>query len=209
MRRRRAICLSLLIVSGLFFSGAVRGEVGEQLWETPLTFPGYDTITVNYAALSATRVILSGNAKNASGAGGQIGFVKAFDVATGAVKWDKTLAVGATGNGCGFIVINGDIALVRGSAFTSSGNPATFSLFKNFIWAYNADNGQQLGEVVRDFESTVTPSPPGGVPLLSANNRAFTYFTPVDSNGVPNVGTIYVRAYLIRNALTASMLLLE
>jgi hypothetical protein len=211
MASKRARCIVLMVLAGfLIVSGPVWGAPGDQLWETPFTFLStYDTISVTSTALSATTFIISGNARNASGTGGQIGFIKAFDIASGAVKWEKTLTVGATGNSFGLIAINGDIAIIRGSSISASETPPTLSLSKAFIRFYQADTGQQLGEVVRDFESTPLPTPLGPTPLLTANNRAFTFFAAQDSSGVAISSTLYVRAYEVRTTATAPMLLLD
>ena len=138
-----------------------------------------------------------------------MGFIKAFDVATGDIKWEPTLTLGASSNGFGSIVINGDIALVRGSYSSCSGSPPVPTLLKSFIRAYLVDTGALLWEVLRDFEITPTPTGPGIATTLTANNRVFTFFAPVNTSGTINYGTFFVRAYQVRNVLVQSMLLLD
>lgn len=208
MNRWKAVSLCLVMAWGLFVPGSVWGAAGDQLWETPFTFlPQYDTITINYTALSATTYILTGNARNSDGTGGMLGFIKAFDVATGEIKWDKTLTLGANSNNFGGVAINGDIALVRGGYAT--GLPPTPTVLKSFIRAYHADSGQLLWEVLRDFEASSTPNSVGLPITLTANNRVFTFFNTIKADGTADFSTIFVRAYQVRNVYVQSMLLLD
>jgi hypothetical protein len=208
MKRWKAVSLVLLLICGWLVTGPAWGAQGDLLWEKQFTFlPTYDTITINSTALSATRYILSGIARNASGPGAT-GFIKAFDVVTGDIKWEDTLTLGATNNSFGSIVVNGDIALVRGAYSTGSGSPLTFTLFKSFIRGYLADTGQQLWEVLLDFEMTPNVISPG-MTITTANNRVFAFYTPVNTSGVANNSTFFVRAYQVRNAALQTMLLLE
>jgi len=73
-----------------------------------------------------------------------VGFIKAYDVASGNIKWEKTLTLGASSNGFGTVVINGDIALVRGAYSSISGNPPIPTVSKSFIRAYQVDTGELL-----------------------------------------------------------------
>jgi outer membrane protein assembly factor BamB len=206
MRRWKTVGLLLVMAWGLLVPGSVWGAAGGQLWETPFTFlPQYDTITINCTALSATTYILTGNARNGDGTGGQEGFIKAFDVATGHIKWEKSLTLGANGNSFGGVVINGDIALVRGGYGT--GVPPT--VLKNFIRAYHADSGQLLWEVLRDFESSATPNSVGLPITLTANNQVFTFFSTIKADGTPDFSTIFARAYQVRNIPLQPLLLLD
>jgi hypothetical protein len=197
---------------GLLVPGWAWGAQGDLLWEKQFTFlPQYDTITVNSTALSATRYIISGNARNADGSGGSLGFIKAFDVVNGDIKWEPTLTLGASSNSFGSIVINGDIAIVRGGYNTGSGAPPVFTLFKHLIRGYLADTGQQLWEVLRDFEVSPSSAPVTHTThtTQTANNRVFTFFTPVSTSGIANYSIFYVRAYQVRNAALQTMLLLD
>jgi hypothetical protein len=209
MKRWKAVSLLLVMACGWLVPIPVWGAAGDPLWEKQFTFlPQYDTITINSTALSATRYILSGIARNADGSGGSLGFIKAFDVVNGDIKWEPTLTLGASANSFGSIVINGDIAIVRGAYNTGSGSPPVFTVFKNFIRGYLADTGEQLWEVLRDFEVTPTPAPVVHS-TQTANNRVFTFFAPVTTSGIVNNGTFYVRAYQVRNVALQTMLLLE
>jgi outer membrane protein assembly factor BamB len=207
MDRRKAWRFLLVILLGLVVPGSVWGAAGDPLWEQQFTFlPQYDTITINYAALSSTTYILAGNAYT-NGAVGQVGFIKAFDVATGTIKWDKTLSLGTTGNNFGLIAINGDIAIVKGSYISASGS--TMTLNKSLMRAYNADTGQLLWEVLHDFEGMPITNGVGITPTLTANNRVFTFAAAMDTSGILNASTVFVRAYQVRNITMPSMLLLE
>jgi len=202
----------MVMAWGLLVPGPVWGVPGEQLWQKQFTFlPQYDTITINSTALSARSYIVSGFAKNADFTGGQVGFIKAYDVATGEIKWEKTLTLGASSNAFGSIAINGDIAMVRGSYGTivSTGPPPVYSIIKNLIIAYHVDTGDLLWEVQRDFESTPTLIGPGTITTQTANNRVFTFFAGVNTSGVVNYGTFFVRAYQVRNVVLQSLMLLD
>lgn len=206
MDKRRVICLLLIIVWGLLVPGAVWGAAGDLLWGKQFTFlPQFDTININSTALSSMSYIISGYARNNDGTGVSLGFIKAYDVATGNIKWEKTLTLGDVANSFDSIAINGDIALVRG--IYRSGSP-TPTLLKSFIRAYNANTGQLLWEVLRDFESSPTIAPVT-YSTLTANNKVFAFFAAADTSGILNYGTFFVRAYQVRNITTAIMLLLE
>ena len=206
MNRWKAVGLLLVMAWGLFVPGSAWGAAGDLSWEKQFTFlPQYDNIMINGLALASTAYIVSGTATHSDGTSGTVGFIKAYDVATGDIKWEKTLTLGATGNGFGNIAINGDIALVRGSY--SSGTPPNFTLFKAFIHAYNADSGKLLWEVLLDSEVTPPNSVPQTPSLIMGNNRAFSIFTPYTSNGYHD--TISVRAYQLRNVALQTMLLLD
>jgi hypothetical protein len=206
----KAVSLCLVMAWGLFVPGLALGAQGDLLWEKQLTFlPQYDTITINYTALTNTSYMISGSARNSDYSAGQVGFIKAYDVATGDIKWEKTLTLGATGNGFGSIAVNGDIALVRGSYSSSSGSPPVYTLVKSFIRAYQVDTGVLLWEVLRDFEGSPTQSGTLTFTTLTANNRVFTFFAAINASGTTNYGTFFVRAYQVRNITMAPMLLLE
>jgi hypothetical protein len=206
MNRWKALSLLLVVSWGLFIPGSAWGAAGDLLWGKQFSFlPQYDTITINYTALSATSYIITGNARNSDGTGGVVGFIKAFDVATGNIKWDKTLTTGANNNNFGGVVINNDVVMVRGGYVT--GVPPT--VFKNFIRAYQADSGNLLWEVERNFEASATPNSVGMPITLTANNRVFTFLSTVKTDGTPDYSTIFVRAYQVRNVVDQSILLLE
>jgi glucose dehydrogenase len=179
-------------------------------WEKQFTFlPDYNTTTISYTALATTSYIITGNARNLDGTGGSIGFIKAYDVATGNIKWEKTLTLGANVNGFGSIVINGDLALVRGNSLSISGSPPVATLVKGFIRAYQVDTGVLVWEVVRDFEATAVPGPIGLPTTQTGNNRVFTFFMTINPDGTPNYDTVIVRAYQVRNVYVQSALLLD
>jgi hypothetical protein len=206
MNRWKTVSFCLVMAWGLLVPGLALGAQGDLLWEKQFTFlPQYNTITINYTALSSTTYILTGNAKNADATGGMLGFIKAFDVATGDIKWEKTLTLGANSNSFGGVAINGDIAIVRGGYAT--GVPPT--VLRNLIRAYQVDTGELLWEVVRDFESSATPNSVGLPITLTANNRVFTFFTIVKADGTTDFSTIFARAYQVRNVFVQSMLLLD
>jgi hypothetical protein len=205
MRRRRAGSLLAVILFGLLVSGPAWGAAGDLSWEKQLTFlPQYDNIIISGLALASTTYIVSGTAVHSDATPGSMGFIKAFDVNTGNIKWEKTLTLGDTGNSFGTIAINGDIALVRGIYSSGIPNP---TLLKTFIRAYNADSGELFWEVILDFEVIPPNTTPQTPSLIMGNNRAFSVFTPYTSNGFHH--TISVRAYQLRNITPPMLLLLD
>jgi hypothetical protein len=212
MNRRRAWCVSCILAGALLMTGSAWGAAGDQLWETPFNFlPTYNTTLINGMSVSSTSLIVCGTAfySDSSGAqiGKSIGFIKAFDVATGAVKWGYTLEVGGNNNGFGQLAVANDIVLVKGSSGTFSGSPAVFTLNKNYLRAYAADNGALLWEVVKDFEATPSTNPPGFTNVVVAKNRAFTVPGQVDING-KRTGICYARAYQVQAGEASLPLLL-
>jgi len=211
-RRIRGLACGILVVALLFVSPAW-GAGGDLLWETPFTFsPENNNIIVNGVGASATSLIICGIANNLDSNGVQIGksigFIKAFDVSTGIIKWDKTLTLGANANGFSTLVVDGNVVLVNGSSMSFTGNPPVYSLFRSILRSYNADTGQFLWEVIKDFESSAFLNPPTLTPITVANNRAFVVKTVVDSNG-KKTGSSIARAYQVKTVTLPLSMLME
>jgi outer membrane protein assembly factor BamB len=214
MIKERAFCLVLAMAGLIMITGPLWGAQGDLLWEQQLTFlPQYDYININSVALSSTTYIISGTAGATNQPGVQgFGFIRAFDVATGNIKWEKTLSLGTYTNAFGEVVIYGNIALVRAAysnCTITPGNPSTynFTLFKYLLQAYNADTGQFLWENVQDFETSKVSSQ--SAPLLTGNNRVFFTYAKVNSDGTRDESTCFVRAFQIKNVMVPTSLLLE
>jgi hypothetical protein len=209
MNRRRILSLVLVIAIGLLPAGPARAAAGDQLWETTFDFlPEYNHIQVAAMVASPTAFIICGYAKHWDAVAGAIGFIKAFEVAQGALKWEKTLTLGANSNTFHAMTLDGDLLFVLGGAISAAATPPGYSLFKSFRRCYNADTGQQLWEVIADLEASPNVGPAGPLHIVVANNRVFNLAIPLNNDGTP-VGNCKVRAYQARNASLPASLLLE
>lgn len=209
MNRKRALCLLMVIAGVLLIAGSVWGAAGEQLWEKKFNFlPQYNSIQVSGMATSSTSLIVYGFARNDS-TGIGMGFIKAFDVDSGNIKWEDTLSVGATGNSFTGLALYGEIALVRGGGSSLSGNPPVYTFNRNILRAYHADTGQQLWEIAKDWEKTPSEQVAGPPNIVAANNRVFNILDEIDTSG-KWTGICTVRAYQVKNVgIEPTMLLLD
>ena len=207
MSKKRVFLIFSAIAAVLLLTGSAWAAAGGLIWQKQITFPEYDTIRVNAMAVSATAFLISGVASHSTG-GGSIGFLKAYDVATGALKWSKTLSLGTYGNGIGGLIVDGDLVLVRGSASSSTTmppSPPDFTMFKNYIWAYNADTGKLVWQGVKNFEVGPPPPPngninaPGSTGTIVANDRVFFSSFVIDTTGKTDFSKCTVRAYQVRD----------
>lgn len=204
MNRRRTCGILAAAAAVLVLAGSAWGAAGELLWQRQITFlPGYDNIVISSMAASETSFFISGNARNTTD-GTSIGFLKAFNADNGKPKWSKTLSIGTKGNGIGNLIVDGDLLLARGSAasFTQTlPDPPDYTLFKSFIWAYNAETGKLFWQVVKNFE--VGPQVPplhgaGASTTFMVNNRLFFAAFSVDANGKVNYDKFTIRAYQVK-----------
>ena len=91
MTNPRILRVALAIAGMLLWLVRIWGSSGDLLWEKDFTIPLYTSITITAMSVSQTSIIICGNAS-----GGmtpqQIGFVKAFDVTTGKLRWSTSLS---------------------------------------------------------------------------------------------------------------------
>ncbi len=221
MNRRRLWCLFFALVGSLLWGGAVWGAApGSLLWETNFNFlPQYDTILSNAMAVSSTTLIVCGSAQQfdiSNNSTVSLGFIKAFDTATGQLQWEGTpLTMASTPNSTNdnefiSVTVIGNTAVVQGYAASYTFNPNPpygdiFTLNKTIVRAYNATTGQLLWEVLTDSY----PQTQGSSSVALANNRFFLAET--QNNPIAGTtGNCVVQAYQVTNAnLGALPLLLE
>jgi outer membrane protein assembly factor BamB len=211
MKNGRGFSIVWALVGILLLVNPVWGAAGDQLWATSFDFFYYPAIDIYDMAVSQNKVIVCGRARPPGGDPlhpGPIGFVKALDVVTGNIKWEKTLTLGSEYNGFSSITLYGNVAIVAGIAFYVSDPPYSISVLQ----AYDADTGQLLWENKNDFfawaASASSQLNPQLKPLVAlGNNRVFL------------AGVIYpepytttdciVRAFQVKNATIPLSLLLE
>jgi outer membrane protein assembly factor BamB len=216
MKRKRAGWVGCVLAVALLMASPVWGAGGDLLWEKQFTFlPDYNNVNVYSMVVSATSLIVCGYATNLNSSGvsigKNIGYIKAFDVTTGDIKWEHTLALGDNTNAFATMAMNGNIVLVRGSYTTGSlsGTSFVYSLYRRFLRAYNSDTGQLLWEVNKDFESY--PYNTGAIlttDIVTTNNRVFWVENPVDTSN-KQTGSCMVRAYQVKTVPPEFSLLLE
>ena len=211
MNRKKAYCLVLALAWVLLFTGSAWGAAKEPLWQTPFDFltpDQYSSIVIYGMGVSPTRLIVCGSAKNNS-TGLEMGFIKAFDISTGIIKWKDTLSVGDfKQNAFTSLAMAGDIVTVRGGRRNYSGSTPPYTAYKNILRAYNAADGQMLWEASTDWETAPTDYILGPVDILVANNRVFSILDEIDANRA-RTGICTVRAYQIKDIVTATYLLLD
>ena len=206
----RIIRVALAIAGMLLVASSVWGSSGDSLWKIDFTIPNYPSITITAMSVSQTSIIICGTAS-----GGmtpqQIGFVKAFDVATGGLRWDHELMLGSQSNSYTAITVEGGIALVLGTAYGGwiPDPPPGHTFSKSIVRACYADTGLFLWENQQDIYQ-MAPMPIASFPpfMATANNR--TFLAGVISTGAALPGTCVVQAFQLKSAQgAATMLLLD
>lgn len=211
MNRKKAYCLVLALAWVLLFTGSAWGTAKEPLWQTPFDFltpDQYSSIVIYGMGVSPTMLIVCGGAANTS-TKFEMGFIKAFDISTGIIKWEDTLPAGDfKQNAFTSLAMAGDIVTVRGGRRNYTGSPPPYTAYINILRAYNVSDGQMLWEASTDWEKAPTDYILGPVDVLVSNNRVFSILDEVDSYGV-RTGICTVRAYQIKNIGTQTYLLLD
>jgi len=210
MTKPRTLSVALAIAGMLLVASSVWGSAGDLLWDEEFTIPLYTSITITAMSVSQTSIIICGNAS-----GGttplQIGFVKAFDVTTGKLRWEHELVLGPQTNSYTAISVEGGIALVLGTAYGWVAEPPPgYQLSKSIVRACYADTGQFLWETQQDiFQMGAMPIASFPPLMATANNRTFLAGV-VSTGGVALPGTCIVRAFQVKSTTMApSMLLLD
>jgi outer membrane protein assembly factor BamB len=207
MNYRRALACSFLIVS-LLWSGLVWGENGAPIWEQTFDYlPNYDVVNISCLAASSSTLVVCGSASKTTSNSGQavvsLGFIRAYDVVTGKPKWQGTQLTLASTQGAinqnnfGNIIVNGNIAMVQGVAYSFTINSQepwqTLILSKTILRAYNINTGQLLWENIKDGFSDVMQ----GTNTFTMSNLVFIGGSdkPAISAFTPN--SAWVRAYQV------------
>jgi outer membrane protein assembly factor BamB len=197
MKRSRVMVLVAVLAGSLFLAGPLCSTTGP-LWTQTFNFqPDRDKILVGAVAASNKTLIVCGTAYNSAVDTGDIGFIKAFDLATGGPKWQDTLTTGANRNGFDSLAVVGNTVLADGYSSTYTIDPGThiytYTLNQSILRAYNADTGNPLWAV----DQNAAPLNLGPTNLVTTNNRVFVVrqekglFDPAGS------GNCIVQAYQV------------
>jgi outer membrane protein assembly factor BamB len=207
MMSRKVMCSVAILTGALLLAGAAWGA--DPLWTKQFTFlPDYDHIVINQVAVTSNALVICGYVKSDVAPTPTMGFIKALDVVTGNIRWEKTLTQG-TGNSFGTgLTVSGEIVVVKGGFSTYSGTPPVYTANRNILRAYQADTGNLLWEDLVDWESTPTEATGGPANIVSANNRVFNILRGVDTTG-KLTGTCTVRAYQVKSITPPLSLFLE
>ncbi len=219
MKRSRVFGLLVALAVSLWAAGSLRAATapGDMVWEQTFKFTGYDTIVIGAVAASTTTLIVCGTAYNLASDTGDIGFIKAFDQATGTPKWqlDPPLSTGTNRNSFNSLAVVGNMVVVEGysSSYTKDPNipyptpNLIYTLNQSSLWAYIADTGALFwGPVAKD---PAAPTNLGPTNMVAANNKVFVVRNEKgyhDSSGT--TGNCIVEAYQVGAASLAPMSLL-
>jgi hypothetical protein len=113
MKRSKVMVIAAVLAGSLFLAGPLWSATGP-LWTQTFNFPNTDTIVIGELAASPTTIIVCGTAYNSTIDTGEIGFIKAFDVATGQPKWYKNLTTGVNRNSFNSLGVAGNTDLAEG-----------------------------------------------------------------------------------------------
>jgi hypothetical protein len=215
--QRVAVC-SFLVVS-LLCGGQAWGAAGDPLWEQSFNYlPDYDrTYPTALAAYSSTLIVCGQADKETRDPETYIysrvslGFIRAYDVVTGNLKWQGTpLTLASTPGAINEnyftnIIVKGNIAMVQGGAYSytqQTGGPNTLNLCKTVLRAYYIDNGQLIWENIKDGNGYMQ-----GANTFTSDKRVFMSGVDNPLGLAPSSG--WVRAYQIPGtALPAPLSLL-
>jgi hypothetical protein len=211
MTKTKILGIALVVAGMLLLTGSVWGSDVNELWTIEFTIPNYPTIQINAMCVSQSSIIICGNASGGASTPTQIGFIRAFDVTTGKLRWDHDLTLGPQTNNYTAITVEGGIALVLGTAYGWVSNPPPgYQLSKSIVRACYADTGQFLWESQQDIYQ-MAPLPTASFPPLMAtlNNRTFLAGV-VSTGGAALPGTCILRAFQVKSTTMApNMLLLD
>jgi outer membrane protein assembly factor BamB len=191
MKSRRGCQTACIIAFMVFLTTSAWGAAGDQLWETEFTTPNYSDPHITALSVTPTAVIVCGYASMGVIANQpmQIGFARAFDLATGQFKWEQSLTLGSSTNSFTAISTSGGIVLLMGTSYGWLPDLPT-NLSKAVVRACNADTGQILWETQKDLYNSmaiVGSSPPLSL-MATVNNR--TYLAVIAPSGVMPATTV-------------------
>jgi outer membrane protein assembly factor BamB len=195
----------------VFLTTSAYGAAGDQLWETEFTIPNYPDPHITALSVTPTAVIVCGYASMGVIADQpmQIDFAKAFDLATGKLKWEQNLLLGSSTNSFTAISTSGGIALLMGNSYGWLPDLPT-TLSKAVVRACNADTGQVLWETQKDLSNPMMPVSLSPSPSLmaTANNR--TYLAVLAPAGVAPATIVkcVLYAFQINNVAAPNLSLL-
>ncbi len=211
MKRVKVMVFVAVLAVSLWAAGSLRAATapGDMVWPQAqiITFTGCDTILIGAVAASNNALIVCGTAFKQAIDTGDIGFIKAFDQATGNVKWQQTLTTGTNRNSFNSLALIGNTVVVEGysSTYTLVNNDYIYTLNQTALWAYNADTGDLLWGPVN---KTAAPTNLGPNNIITANNKVFVVRKEQGYNFYGTTGNCIVEAYQVGAASLAPLSLL-
>jgi outer membrane protein assembly factor BamB len=187
MNKKRIFSISLICWAIFSEPGLGWAAPGDILWQQNFHFHGqkYDQIKPYEIAASPSTVLVCGAAMKTDGTGYTLGFIKAFDAATGTLKWDSILVAGVQQNEINGIIIDGNTAYVQSYSESYTDDNSTipptrkYTLNQSWLTAYNLDTGNILWNREQDNFISVG----GGLKPVLVRNRIFQVGTEADGKG--------------------------
>jgi outer membrane protein assembly factor BamB len=212
MNYRRGL-VTLFMVFSLFWAGQVWGAAGDQLWETEFNCSPYNSkLVLTALSVTQTSLIVCGYAEGSTpGVPPQMGFVKAFDLTTGNLKWQNNLTLGSSSNIYYSISADGGIVLLMGTSYGWVNEPIPSTLSKAVIRAFNADTGEVIWETQKNlYHSNETITTTLYLPFMAAANNRTYLATTVDTNASMRSDKCILSAFQTKNvSVPTSLLLLD
>lgn len=224
MKGKRRLLIAVVIIGITFLATSAWGAAGDQLWEVQLTVPtDFTSFRLTGLAVSSTAVIVCGynytvtdfSVSNPQLVSKAMGFVKAFDVATGRLKWEDYSTFELSSSFCYGIYLSGNTAIARWNALDLSTELYGYipNMDGKYVFrAYNVDSGKILWDNYKPMHSNVLPTtsslPSSSVQPVVSGNRIFSVLSyPTSLSPLPAYKTV-LQAIQISNVANASSLLL-
>lgn len=219
MNYHRVLVNSLLAVS-LLWGGHLWAAAGDPLWEQTFDYlPDYDQTQIFCLAASSGILLVSGSALKQTinieppiQSVVSLGFIRAYDLVTGKLKWQGTpLTLASTQgavnqNSFANIIVNGNIAMVQGVANSATYNSQEprqiLNLCKSILRAYNINSGQLLWENIQDGVGYNMM----GSNIITLSNRVFTAGNDKPAGFLPR--SAWVRAHEVPGTYIQALSLL-
>ena len=148
MKRKSTFVAALVMLWILAGANSTWGAAGDLLWEKNINFlPDYDLIIPVGVAVSPTTCIIYGIVLHSAYSVQTMAFIKAVNIQTGVLKWERTLSLGANNNYYDIQVYR-NVVYIKSHSSSSTGSPpnVVYTFNQNTIGAYAIDTGQTLWE---------------------------------------------------------------
>lgn len=196
MKHRSTFVALLVMLCILAGANSTWGAAGDLLWQKNFDFlPNYDRIIPAGAGFSDHSCIVWGRACHSDSTIGDLAFIKAFDIKTGNLQWQRTLTLGENENYYDIKITGKTVYINSNSAsYTTKGNhhTRTYTLRRFILGAYNARTGQTLWEKTIDNFGGWMESSFGFIPVK--NDLIITVGTEQWNQGGPT-GNCIVSVY--------------
>lgn len=214
MKRSRVMIIVAVLAGTLFLAGPLWSAT-DYLWTQSFNFSSSncDTIVIGAVAASTTTIIVCGTAYNSTLDTGDIGFIKAFDVAApGNLKWEKILTDSTGGglnrNSFNSLAVVGNLVLVEGYSSTYTQDTSGFYIYtlnQSSLQALNADSGAQIWGPINQNASPLNLGPSN---LVTANNKVFVVRQEKGIYDPAGMGNCIVQAYEVGTSIAGPTSLL-